>query len=356
MRLITRDDAKILIIRPDRIGDVVLSTPVLTSIRRARPGWKISVLVKPLVAPLLEGHPDVDEVIRLDTSEKPSFSNTRGLAGRIRSGGFDAAVHLFSDFWISLAVWRAGVPWVAGPASKIAAIFYDERVVQNRSKGGRHEADHNLDLLAPLGIPPIRKTSVAADKGFAPPPGLLAAGKRNVGVFPGMGGSARNWKPANFARLADVLAGEGMNVVLICGPGGEPLLSEVWSLTKSTPARFVCPGPPELASFINTPDCEPTQKIVITQIKRLQFKRRIGCGHRSSRYMLEYSVQKRRQISRFIREFQFCHALPAHRVNYGKIYLFVIRAQLHEQFQNLFFTARQIRCRFVYFIYNHNRL
>ncbi len=255
MRLITRDDAKILIIRPDRIGDVVLSTPVLTSIRRARPGWKISVLVKPLVAPLLEGHPDVDEVMRLDTSEKPSFCNTRGLAGRIRSGGFDAAIHLFSDFWISLAVWRAGVPWVAGPASKIAAIFYDKRVVQNRSKGGRHEADHNLDLLAPLGIPPIRKTSVAAKEGFAPPPGLLAVGKRSVGVFPGMGGSARNWKPANFARLADILAGEGMNVILICGPGGEPLLSEVWSLTKSAPARFVCPGLKELASFIKMLDC-----------------------------------------------------------------------------------------------------
>ena len=255
MRLITRDDAKILIVRPDRIGDVVLSTPVFTSIRRARPGWKISALVTPVVAPLLEGHPDVDEVIRLSTSEKPSYSNTVGLAEEIKAGRFDAAVHLFSSFWTSLAVWRAGVPLVLGPASKMASIFYNVRITQHRSRGGRHEADHNLDLLAPLDIPPVRKSSVAVREGFAPPPGLLASAKKNIGVFPGMGGSARNWKPASYARLADILAGEGMNVILICGPGGEPLLSEVGASAKTAHSKFVCLGLNDLASFIRMLDC-----------------------------------------------------------------------------------------------------
>jgi ADP-heptose:LPS heptosyltransferase len=255
MRLTARDDAKILIIRPDRIGDVVLSTPVFASIRKGRPGWKISVLASPVVAPLLEGHPDVDEVIRLSTADKPSFSNTYGLSQMLNARRFDVAVHLYSDFWISLAVWRAGVPLVIGPASKIAAIFYDMRIVQKRSKGGRHETDHNLDLLAPLGIPPVRKSFVPVKDGFAPPPGLLVAGKKNVGVFPGMGGSARNWKPANFARLADILAGEGMNVILVCGPGGEPLLSEVESLSKVKPAKFISSGLKELAAFIKKLDC-----------------------------------------------------------------------------------------------------
>ena len=65
------DSVNILVVRTDRIGDVVLSTPVLASLRAARPKWKISILVRPVVAPLLEGHPDVDGVITLETNEKP---------------------------------------------------------------------------------------------------------------------------------------------------------------------------------------------------------------------------------------------------------------------------------------------
>ncbi|TBR20839.1 MAG: glycosyltransferase family 9 protein, partial [Candidatus Nitrosotenuis sp.] len=88
------DNARILVIRPDRIGDVVLSTPVLVSLRAARPRWKIAMLVRPAVAPLLEGHPDIDELLTLEADGKPSWKNTAGLAGMLRQKKFDAALHL----------------------------------------------------------------------------------------------------------------------------------------------------------------------------------------------------------------------------------------------------------------------
>lgn len=250
-----RDDAKILIIRPDRIGDVVLSTPVFASVRAARPGWKISALVSPVVAPLLEGHPHIDELLVLKTSAKPSFSNTAGLSDEIKKRRFDAAIHLYSDFWISLAVWSAGVPRVVGPASKIAAIFYHERIRQSRSKGGRHETDHNLDLLKPFGIAPVRKSFVAVAEGFAPPAGLFAEGKKNVVIFPGMGGSARNWKPEKFAKLAEIVAQKGANVILSCGPGGEALLAEVESLCGAKVGVYVSKTLKELSALIKIADC-----------------------------------------------------------------------------------------------------
>ena len=250
------DSLNILVVRTDRIGDVVLSTPVLASLRAARPNWKISFLVRPALAPLLEGHPDVDRVITLGTDDKPTFSNTRGLSDRLQKRGFDIALHLYSDFWISLAVWRAGVEHRVGPASKLARIFYNTAIVQHRSTSGRHEADHNLDLLKPLSIPPIRRSKVVASAAIPDDAKkLLDSARKNVGIFSGMGGSARNWKPEKYARLAERLSSSGVNVILICGPGEEKLLDDVQSFTSQAMARYVSNRLDELAAFIKALDC-----------------------------------------------------------------------------------------------------
>ncbi|MFQ5431857.1 MAG: glycosyltransferase family 9 protein [Nitrospinota bacterium] len=250
------DSVNILVVRTDRIGDVVLSTPVLASLRASRPNWKISILARPAVAPLLQGHPDVDSVITLETDDKPSFSNTRGLSDRLRKADFDIAVHLYSDFWISLAVWRASVGQRIGPASKLARIFYNHAIVQHRSIGGRHEADHNLDLLKPLGIPPIRRSKVSVAETIPADAGkLLDNQKKNIGIFPAMGGSARNWKPEKYARLAELLSDDGLHVILMCGPGEEKLLDDVQSFTSKTPPRYVADRLDELAVFVKALDC-----------------------------------------------------------------------------------------------------
>ena len=250
------DTVSILVVRTDRIGDVVLSTPLLASLRAARPNWKISILVRPALADLLQGHPDVDSLLTLDTDDKPSFSNTRGLSGRLRTGGFDIAVHLYSDFWISLAVWSAGVEHRIGPASKLARVFYNHSIVQRRSTSGRHETDHNLDLLKPLGIPPIRRSKVSVAETIpASAQKLLESGRKNVGIFPGMGGSARNWKMEKYAQLAESLTSKGVNVILVCGPGEEKLLDDVQSSASQAPARYVSNRLGELAAFIKALDC-----------------------------------------------------------------------------------------------------
>ncbi|GMT43160.1 MAG: ADP-heptose--LPS heptosyltransferase II [bacterium] len=247
----------ILVLRTDRIGDVVLSTPVFSSIRKARPRWNISVLVRPMIAELLENHPDIDEIITLDTNDKPSFFNcAQRLHKKLRPENFDFAVHLYSDFWVSMAVWRAGIPLRIGPASKAAQIFYNRSIKQRRSKGFLHEADYSLALLKPLGIEAVRKSSIAvlenpAEKAAS----LLDSGKKNVGVFPGMGGSARNWQPSRYAGLSDNISANGVNVILVCGPGEKRLIENVESISSKKPALYVAGGLKELAAFIKSLDC-----------------------------------------------------------------------------------------------------
>ncbi len=249
------DNARILVIRPDRIGDVVLSTPVLVSLRAAKPTWKIAMLVRPIIAPLLEGHPAIDELLTLDTNDKPSWKNTAPLAGFLRQKKFDAALHLYSDFWVSLAVWRAGVPVRIGPASKLARIFYNTALPQRRSRGERHEADYNLDLLSPLAIPPLRKSMLPVwPDAIGAAVALLDPSRKNIGVFPGMGGSARNWKPAQYARLIDILIAEGHNVILMGGAADTAIVDAVAAASIAAPKRFAGTHIKELAAFIRRLD------------------------------------------------------------------------------------------------------
>ena len=57
---------KILITRTDRIGDVMLSTPVFRAVREAYPKSHIAVLVRPYARDIVEGNPYIDEVIIYD--------------------------------------------------------------------------------------------------------------------------------------------------------------------------------------------------------------------------------------------------------------------------------------------------
>jgi len=213
------------------------------------------MLVRPLLGELLLGHPDIDRLITLDTNDKPNFSNTANLHETLRVEKFDIAIHLFSDFWISLAVYRAGIPLSIGPASKLGQIFYNFKIKQRRSKGERHETDYNLDLLAPLDIEPVRKSSLPLPEKISPSAlALLDGSRKNIGIFPGMGGSARNWKPEKYAELADRLSAEGFRIILVAGPGEEQLLDELLRHSSGKYPKVANLGLKEFAGFIGKLD------------------------------------------------------------------------------------------------------
>ena len=88
---------KILVIRSDNIGDLVLTTPVFTALRRHFPEARIEALVNSYNARVLEGHPDIDR-LHVYTKAKHSDSRWGSLSewsqrlrqvGRLRAERFD---------------------------------------------------------------------------------------------------------------------------------------------------------------------------------------------------------------------------------------------------------------------------
>jgi len=137
-------DAKtIAVIRTDRMGDLILTTPLFQAIKEASPEARVLSFASPYAAPVIERNPHVDETIlwRNDAREM-----SRALAARRP----EAAILLNPSFRACAAVWRAGIPFRTGPLSRPSSfLFLNRGIRQTRSRSPRHQSE--LDAaFAPL--------------------------------------------------------------------------------------------------------------------------------------------------------------------------------------------------------------
>jgi ADP-heptose:LPS heptosyltransferase len=234
---------RVLVVRPDDLGDVIMCGPALRALRQAAPGAGLDLLVSPTgaaVAPLL---PEVDGVVAASVSwqridppagDDPAlFGVTSGddlaLIGRVRSGAYDAAVILTSF---------AQSPWPAAYLCRFAGI--PVRIGMSREFGGAglthwvpalpngmHQVDRALSLLRRVGVPSLdtrlslvvppaardAARAVLAEHGIPP-------GERYALLLPGASCPARRYDPGRFAEVARMLATAGLCPV-VAGTAGE---------------------------------------------------------------------------------------------------------------------------------------
>ncbi|MDH5638723.1 MAG: glycosyltransferase family 9 protein [Nitrospinota bacterium] len=208
------ENPAILVVRTDRIGDMVLSLPVFASIRKAWPAARVTVLARDYTSQLIEGREDVDEVISFSSSgAHVPAGMILPLASRLREKKFDAAILLYLKSSVAITLALARIPVRIGPATKLAQLALTHRIPQRRSQGLKNEADYNLDLLAPLGIEPVREAKIHVDPN-APKVFQKNGGRPLVGVHPGSGGSARNWPKSNWVELIRALSRAGYDIAL----------------------------------------------------------------------------------------------------------------------------------------------
>jgi len=233
---------RILLTRNDKLGDVILATPVIASLAASVPQAEIWALVRPACKEVVQDNPHLQGVL-LDEGGAEGFSR---LLDQIRSLKFDAALILFSDFRMGLLCCLAGIPRRIGPASKIAQIFYTRRIKQHRSKAERHESDYNLELAQVIGAQPLRRLEVVTSNQvqaevedfFNRLP--RDRSKLLVGIHPGSGGSDRNWRPERYAEFMQAAVRElGADVLITSGPEDKEILRRVTA--KFTDKYFAYP-------------------------------------------------------------------------------------------------------------------
>jgi ADP-heptose:LPS heptosyltransferase len=206
------------VMRAGAIGDLILTLPALTALRRKFPGFRLLLAARADMLPLLAGSV-ADDVIPFDSLFlSPLFTEGSEFSKELceRLSNHEPAI-----------VWLADRPAqiVTNSLQRIGAT----RVLKaNPLPVGRHAVDHLLDTLAPLGIAPVQMPSpwlTLPDTASANTLWLtlgISGSVRVVALHVGSGGEAKRWPLPNFLTLARLLAEiPDTRVLLITGPAEE---------------------------------------------------------------------------------------------------------------------------------------
>lgn len=140
----------ILIVRTDRIGDVVLSLPLADIIKNKYPDCKVTYLLREYTSTLLDGNPFIDEIIIAEESDgKIIFGNN---LYRIKNKNFDTCVVVNPTFQISIMMFLAGITNRIGTGYRWYSLLFNKKVFEHRKYGEKHELDYNVNLLKEIGI------------------------------------------------------------------------------------------------------------------------------------------------------------------------------------------------------------
>jgi lipopolysaccharide heptosyltransferase II len=229
---------RILVVRTDRLGDVVLSSPVLTALKATWPQCHTAMLLRSYTAELLQGHPDLDQIILESEPLQSAFS----LARRLRAEHFDLALLLHPTFRLALACRLAGIPVRVGTAFRGYSFLFNRRVPQHRKNSGRHELDLNLEIAAAIGARleqvtfrlAVSETDLLYIRQKLQEVGLAAA-QPFVVLHPGSGGSAMDWPPNRFGQLAHQLVSRLDLPVVLTGSSSERELIDRVAAACDTP-------------------------------------------------------------------------------------------------------------------------
>jgi ADP-heptose:LPS heptosyltransferase len=226
-----RDDVRrILVIRPDRLGDVVLATPLVRALRDRYPHAYIAALVRPYAQAVLEGNPRLDRILLDDPGGADrGISGFWSLVTRLRREKFDTSLMLLPTRRHALATLFAGIPGRFGVGRKPYEVLTGSVAAgRNRDHPVRHEADYCLDLGRALGVecddltPEVFLTEEEKAEARIFLEGAGVTSGPLVGVHPGSGGSAPNWEMERYRDLTRRIVEEREASVIVTGDGSEP--------------------------------------------------------------------------------------------------------------------------------------
>ncbi len=211
---------RILVVALRRLGDVLLATPLIRSLRRAWPDATLEALVFAETAGILEGNPDLDRVVAMPA--RPSLAQSLALAARLFRRYHLAVSTQSGDrptlFALLAGRQHAGPVW---PAERAKRWLLGRSVAAD---GSAHRIEDMLRLADALGIARVAKV--------VPPAGTLAPEHAIAGPYAVIHAAPmfryKQWTREGWRALAAALAVRGLTVAASGGPADRAYLDEVW--------------------------------------------------------------------------------------------------------------------------------
>lgn len=227
--------ARVLCVRLDNMGDVLMCTPAMRALAQAHPARSLTLLASPAGAALLPFLPDLDDAIAYAAPwvKGGAPHQGEGIVHALRERDFDAAV-IFTSFSQSalpaaLLCHMAGIPLRLAHCRERAYDLLTDCVPDPEPANGiRHEVRRQLALVAAIGCRPDREGlsfSVRRRDLVWVRQRLAAASitprQRWVLLHPGASAASRRYPPALWSQVVRLLAQRIGVPVVVTGDGDE---------------------------------------------------------------------------------------------------------------------------------------
>jgi ADP-heptose:LPS heptosyltransferase len=289
---------RILLLRPDHLGDVLMTTPVLHALKQHAPEAQITMMVGPWSSEVVARHPDID---RLLTCPFPGFQRTAqkalapytllfSVAKQLRREHYDLAINLRPDFWWGASlIYLARIPRRVGYALKPGRPFLTHAVP---FQSPEHATVSNLRLasvgLHTLGYPPLDEpytperyplqftptaqehqwvADLLKNQGIDTPyivgaglaPALENPALKNraavIVIHPGSGAAVKLWRTDGWAACANALTksltiSTPVRIILTGSKNERPMLEEIAQAMESAPMLVTDAAIGQLAALL----------------------------------------------------------------------------------------------------------
>ncbi len=239
-QIVWKDLRHIVILRPDRIGDMVLALPTVAAVQKACPQAKITLVCSEKTLPIVKELKGID-VVAIPGDSYRELKQSKSILLSVKAGKPDLILTLEAKWAMALLTWWLEAPQSIGYDIHGMGWVFSHAVSYPYYRVKQHQIEVNLNLVRANGLEslkapnrvtlPINENAKNEIKLWLEDHNIL---DDYVLVHPGSRSAFTRWHPERYALVMDEIHRRWAKpIVILCGPGEEALIENVLSKTQS---------------------------------------------------------------------------------------------------------------------------